>query len=172
MGPALLVCGDLNGCLLKDHFEDHATMRHHIHGLLLGAALGVGLLGAGAVNAEEEDFIDYRQHIMKTLREQMAVLGMVLEDKAPAEDLRVHAKGFMLAAQTAEFAFSVEAPGGAARSAVWENWEDFSKQLATLSGLAKEISQAAEQGSASDVAAKLKAMNCKGCHDTYREPNS
>lgn len=146
-------------------------MIQRIRNAMPALAICTALLLGGPATAEEEDFIDYRQHIMKTLREQVALLGMVVENKAPAQDLKVHARGLQLTADTAKFAFSVDAPGGAARALVWEQWEDFSGRLTALSELARDISQAADKGDVDAVAARLKSMNCKACHDTYREPN-
>lgn len=52
--------------------------------LVTGLALAVVVFTPAAGRADDEDSIEYRQHIMKTLGEQAAAIRMIVEHKAPA----------------------------------------------------------------------------------------
>jgi cytochrome c556 len=126
------------------------------------------LMTAAAAHGDDADVIDYRRHVMKTMGEQAAIIGMILEKRAPADDLATHAKVLAITAQTAKSAFEPEVPGGEAKAEVWAQWSDFSKRLDELVVAADAVAEAA-QGGPSAVEAKIKTLPCKNCHDTYRE---
>ncbi len=138
---------------------------------LSGAALVLCLLAAGIAEAEEQDFIDYRQHAMRTLKEEMSIIGMILEKKAPADEFASHARMLSLAASTLKVAFETQADGGSSKPEVWSQWQDFSKRLESLQAAAREIEKAAKAGDVSSASERMKALGCKGCHDTYRVPD-
>jgi cytochrome c556 len=125
---------------------------------------------AGAAQADDQDVIDYRRHIMKTMGEQVAVLGMILEKRAPASDLATHAQVLAITAATARMAFEQEIQGGDAKPEVWTKWADFSKRMDALVTATGDIAKSAKAGGVTPVAPKLQALNCKSCHDTYRKP--
>lgn len=129
----------------------------------------VGLFAAsGAAAADDQDVIDYRRHIMTTMGEQVAILGMILEKRAPATDLAIHAQILAITATTAKMAFEPEIHGGDAKPEVWAKWDDFTKRLAVLVAATADLSRAARDGGAAAVGPKMQALDCKGCHDTYR----
>lgn len=136
-----------------------------------GAALLVCLLAGGSAGAEEQDFIDYRQHAMRTLKEEMSLIGMILEKKAPSTEFAAHARMLSLAASTMKMAFETPADGGSSKPEVWTQWQDFSKRLESLSAATQEIEKAAKAGDLAAAAEKMKTLGCKGCHDTYRVPD-
>ncbi len=119
--------------------------------------------------ADDQDSIDYRQHVMKTLQAQSASIGMVLQHKAPAENLATHAKLLSLAAGTAKKAFDTKAAGGNANASVWASAADFAKRMDAMIGAADEL---AKTSTAAAAAPKYQAVltTCKGCHDTYMAP--
>lgn len=138
-------------------------------------AAGVALLAAttlsGVARADNQDIIDYRQHIMKTLGEQAQSLAMVLQGKAPAENVAIHAQLLAVTAATVEKAFTAKVPGGEAKADVWAKWDDFSKKAKDLAAASTELAKAAQAGGVEAAKAKMAppGLGCKGCHDVYRE---
>ena len=132
----------------------------------VGALLAV--LAGTAVHADDSDGIEYRQHIMKTLDEEMAAIGMILANRAPTDALATHTRILATTAATAKKAFEPKIPGGEAKPEVWANWADFAKRLDALTAATGQLAQA-DAAAATGVRADL-ATACKGCHDQYRVP--
>ena len=104
-------------------------------------ALGCLLFASLPSRADDQDVIDYRTHVMKTLGEQMGAVGMILENKAPPDNFATHMKVLAVTATQAKKAFEPKVPGGNAKPEVWSDWADFSKRLDELS---RHLSQAAQ----------------------------
>ncbi|MBX7201284.1 MAG: cytochrome c [Rhodospirillaceae bacterium] len=137
-------------------------------------AAGVALLAAttlsGIARADNQDVIDYRQHIMKTLGEQSQSLAMVMQGKAPAENVAMHAQILAVTAATVEAAFKEKVAGGESKPDVWAKWDDFSKRAKELSANMADLAKTAQAGGVDAVKPKLQAaLTCRGCHETYRE---
>ena len=131
------------------------------------------LLGTAAVaQADDQDVIDYRRHIMHTMGEQVAMLGMIMEQRAPATNLATHAQILAITASTAKKAFEPNVEGGEAKPEVWAKWPDFAKRLDELVAVTDALAKTAKAGDVSATAPKLKELTCKGCHDTYRKPKT
>jgi len=131
------------------------------------ACVGVAMLGATAsVSADDQDVIDYRVHVMKSMGEDLDAIGMILAKKAPADNLTAHVKALAVIAPQAKKAFEPKVPGGQARPEVWSNWADFAKRLDALVASTDALAKVADGGAAA-VADKVKSVDCKGCHDTY-----
>ncbi len=137
-------------------------MRKLIFALLLTAAC--------AAQADDQDVIDYRRHIMHTMGEQVAILDMILQQRAPATSLATHAQVLAITAATAKKAFEPNIAGGEAKPEVWAQWPDFAKRLDALVAATDELAKTAKGGNVTATAPKLKELSCKGCHDTYRKP--
>lgn len=134
-----------------------------------GAVLLSALLSSGApLAASEDDAVAYRRHVMKTMSEQAAALGLVLQGRGPAENAALHARTIALAARAAIKAFEPQKPGGEARPEIWRNWADFAKRLETLATGADELALIAERDGLPAVQAKVMGvLSCKSCHDVY-----
>jgi cytochrome c556 len=141
-------------------------MRHFTAGLAIIILALASLPG----RADDQDVIDYRTHVMKTLGEQMGAIGMILENKAPADNLSLHLKALAVTATQAKKAFEPQVAGGNAKPEVWANWPDFSKRLDELVTATADAASGGPHEGAAAVGAKLKAVKCKSCHDTYRVP--
>lgn len=134
-------------------------------------ALGGLLLPALPSRADDQDVIDYRTHIMKTMGEQTDAIGMILENKAPPDNFATHLKILAVTATQAKKAFEPKVVGGNAKPEVWANWADFSKRLDELAANTAELAAAAQHESVAAVGGKLHAaLKCKSCHETYRLP--
>ncbi|MGE3476502.1 MAG: cytochrome c [Rhodospirillaceae bacterium] len=138
---------------------------------MMGAALASAALFAADARAAPDtdaDAVTYRRHVMKTMGEQAAALGMVLQQKGPAENAAIHARTIALTAKAALKAFEVQAPGGEAKAEIWRNWPDFAKRLKTLSDGADDLAAIAEREGLSAMQAKvMSVLSCKSCHDAY-----
>jgi cytochrome c556 len=123
---------------------------------------------ASAVRADDQDVIDYREHIMKTMGEQAASISQILQQKAPADNFALHVQILAVAAATAKKAFEPKVPGGEAKPEVWTHWADFAKRLDDLTAATAELANTAKAGVAAAAPKVQAAMTCKSCHDTYR----
>ena len=132
--------------------------------------LALLLSTAAVAQADDQDVIDYRRHIMHTMGEQVALLDMILQQRAPATHLATHAQILAITASTAKKAFEPKIAGGEAKPEVWAQWPDFSKRLDELVAVTDELAKTAQGGNVTATAPKLKELTCKGCHDTYRKP--
>lgn len=125
---------------------------------------------APIVNANEES-IDYRQHIMKTLSEQVQALAMVAQKKGPAENFTRHTEALAVTSKQALKAFEPKAVGGNAKPGVWEEWKEFSERMKQLTANLEQLDKLAKTGGMAAAAPKIpELLTCKGCHDTYRIP--
>jgi cytochrome c556 len=139
--------------------------------LVTALTLGVLVCAALPARADDQDVIDYRTHVMKTMGEQMGAIGMILENKAPPDNFATHMKVMAVTATQAKKAFEPKLPGGNAKPEVWANWADFSKRLDELVAATSDLASAAQHESVAAVGGKLKStLKCKGCHDNYRKP--
>jgi cytochrome c556 len=117
-----------------------------------------------------QDVIDYRQHIMKTMNEETAALGEIVSMAIPDDELVAHIHAIALTASLAPRAFEPKVPGGEAKPEVWTNWADFSKRLnefvSKVGASDKRAHEVSKEAVTGDI---LDSLNCKGCHDTYRK---
>jgi cytochrome c556 len=139
-----------------------------VHGFRICLALALVAAPLPAAAQAAADAVTYRKHIMKTMGEQVAALGLVLQNKGPAENAALHARTISLNAQAAMKAFEAKVPGGEARPEIWRNWADFTKRLKALSDGANELAVIAERDGLPAMQARaMNVLSCKACHDTY-----
>ena len=120
-------------------------------------------------HADDQDVIDYRQHIMKTMGEQQSALEEILAQKAPPDGFLIHLQILAITAGTAKKAFEPKVAGGQAKPDIWAHWGDFAKRLDELTASTAELVRLAKESGMAATPPKIKdALNCKGCHDTYR----
>ena len=121
--------------------------------------------------ADDKDVIEYRQHIMKTLQEQTAIIGQLVSGAAPEENLPLHAEAIALAARIALKSFEAKIPGGESKPEVWAKWDDFSKRMKAFSTAADKLADTTKKGGTmAEVTAMLvEVLPCKECHDVYRQ---
>lgn len=121
-------------------------------------------------HADDKDVIEYREHIMNALNAQAAVLGQIVSYAVPNDNLQAHMDSIALLASTALEAFEPKVPGGEAKPEVWSQWPDFSKRMREF---AEKTAAAAKLGHTASpeeaLSNMLDVMDCKGCHETYRE---
>jgi cytochrome c556 len=141
------------------------TRRGHF---AIGCAILIGATASAVAHADDQDVIDYRQHIMKTMDEQAAAIGQILQQKAPAENFATHVQILAITAATAKKAFESKVLGGEAKADVWARWADFAKRLDELTAATTALAGTAKVGGVAAAAPKVPAaLNCKSCHDIY-----
>jgi cytochrome c556 len=134
------------------------------------ALAALALLPALAV-ADDQDPIDYRNHVMKTLGEQIAAIELIIAKKAPPDAFAVHVKTIAVAATQAKSAFEPKVAGGNSRPEVWSNWADFARRLDAMVAASNELAKAARDGNVATVGPRIKAsLDCEGCHKLYMVP--
>ena len=120
--------------------------------------------------ANDKDVLEYREHIMKSLEHQTAVLGQILSGAGPTENTVAHMQTLALTASIALKSFEAKVPGGAAKPEVWKDWADFSKRMQDFADKSAEMAKIArEQGADQAALHVIEALPCKGCHDVYRD---
>jgi cytochrome c556 len=131
----------------------------------------VAIFVPAVVSAGDQDVIDYREHIMRTLDEQSAALGLILSTVIPGDNTAAHLQAIALTAQTALKAFEPKVLGGEAKPEVWSNWADFSKRMNEFArNTALVAAQVKAKGYDDPALADnvVDALSCKSCHDVYR----
>jgi len=136
----------------------------------IGCVVIVAAMVATSVRADDQDVIDYRVHIMKTLDEQAAAISQILEHKAPADNFTTHVQILAITAATAKKAFEPKVLGGEAKPEVWSHWADFAKRLDDLTAATADLANTAKAGGVAAAAPKVQtALACKSCHELYVE---
>lgn len=142
--------------------------------LLAAPLLALSLLPQ-ASTADDQDVIDYRRHIMETLKAQTAALGMIMSGAIPDDNAIAHMDILAATAATALKSFEPKVEGGDAKAEVWAQWDDFSARMNDFAAKTAEMSKTAhEKGKDEALLLVMDALTCKQCHDTYRvkKPNS
>lgn len=137
--------------------------------LLAAMPLLAAIIAPAMARADDQDSIDYRQHVMNTMGEQMVLINQIIQMKAPADNLATFAQILALSATTAQSAFKPNVAGGDAKPSVWTSWPDFSKRLDALVASTADLAKAAQAGNTPALASKVAALGCQSCHDVYEQ---
>jgi cytochrome c556 len=109
-------------------------------------------------------------HVMHTLNEQSAALGLILSGTISDANGAAHLEAIALTATTALKAFEPKVRGGESKPEVWNNWPDFSKRMNDFARLTREAAKVArEHGFGSAGPLIVDALSCKSCHELYRQ---
>ncbi|MFM6933659.1 MAG: cytochrome c [Novosphingobium sp.] len=120
---------------------------------------------------EIETLIYERQQIMIQLDKDAELLGEIAAGVAPAAKLRETTADLAKAAKESHAAFLMKVPGGRTKPEAWSNWADFSQKLEYFVTSTDKLAKLAETGTVASVTDTLgDALQCKACHDLYREP--
>lgn len=143
----------------------------------IGSVIALTAGTALSVSADEEDFIKYRQAVMKTNGGNISGVVAIIKGKVPyKEDLVAHATGLNEIAMILPNAFKQKTTGGETRAKpeIWEDWDDFQQKIKDLQSATAELLAAANSGGAAAAGAKLGAVGdaCSACHKKYRAKKS
>jgi cytochrome c556 len=139
------------------------------------ASAVVGTVSVGNAQAppagEADSLILDRQLLMTQLEDHSAALGDILAGVEPPDKLAETSRRIAKAARESAEAFETVAPGGHSKPEVWSNHPDFMKRMQEFATRAEAMAAAAETGNVAAVnELAAKALQCKVCHDLYREP--
>ncbi|GLS82536.1 c-type cytochrome [Paraferrimonas haliotis] len=140
----------------------------------------IGLAVCGAVVASEfrspEAAIEYRQKAFSLMAHNFGNMGDMLKGKKAfnADEFAQRAANVAALAHIPAEGFEDGTDKGdtEALPKVWDNMDDFNKRLLDLqndSAKLAEVAAAKADKKALGQAFKQVAMNCKGCHDTYKK---
>lgn len=134
------------------------------------ALLTFALSGPGAAqDTRNADAVDYRRHVMRTLGEQVAALGLVAQGRIAPDNLTFHTRALAAASSQIVKAFEARVAGGDAKPEIWWNWPEFARLATQLKDNLAAVDKAAQEGGAAAAIPKLQdALTCKSCHDLFR----
>lgn len=122
-----------------------------------------------ASTADDQDVIDYRRHIMETLKAQTAALGMIMSGAIPDDNVVAHIDIIAETAAIALKSFEPKVEGGDAKAEVWAKWDDFSARMNEFAAKTAAMSKTAhEKGKDEALLQAMDVLTCKQCHDVYR----
>lgn len=140
------------------------------------AFVGIALLAASQVTGAEapEDYIKYRQAMMKAIGGHMGASSQIVRGKvSPEGHLAMHADALAVLSGdlTALFPEGSDFGETKAKAAIWDDWGTFEKAAAEAKQATADFAAAAGSGDADRIAAAHKAVGkaCKGCHEDFRE---
>lgn len=140
-------------------------------GRLGGAVLVMaGVLQCQSAAADDKNVIEYRQHVMQALDGQAAALGQIVSGAVPDDNAAAHMEALALTASIALKAFEPKVQGGDAMPEIWSKWPDFSKRMKEFAQKTADATREIKaKGKDADLSTLVvDALNCKGCHDSYR----
>lgn len=136
---------------------------------VLAVAAAFSLLALSPARADDKDVVEYRQHLMKALGEQAAILGQIVSTAVPSDNVVAHLDALSLLASTALKAYEPKVQGGEAKQEVWTNWPDFSKRMQEFASKTAEAAKISHTvGPEAALSNMLDVLTCKSCHQVYR----
>jgi cytochrome c556 len=136
--------------------------------LIAAQLLALSLMPAVS-GADDQDVIDYRRHIMETLKAQVTALGMIMSGAIPDDNAVAHMDIIAATAATALKSFEPKVEGGDAKPEVWAQWDDFSARMNDFAARTAAMAKTAhEKGKDEALLQAMDALTCKQCHDDYR----
>lgn len=146
--------------------------------LLLPIVLPVSLFTAQAdAFIDAEDTVTYRQKAFSMLRDNFGLMSAMVRNDVPyqADTFLSHARSLERIAHLPLAGFQGAGQGvtqdSAAKSGIWNNWDDFETKMNALISATAELAQAAESNDLKTIRPTFMATarTCKQCHDNYRE---
>ena len=142
--------------------------------LALIATLGTAPL---ALADDAENYIKYRQAMMKAIGGHMGATSQLLRGKVSPQGGHLEMHTSALAALNDNLIQLV--PEGSdfgetqAKAEIWEQWEKFEKAANDTKAATAELARAVAGGDRGKITAAHKAVgkSCKGCHEDFREKN-
>ncbi len=138
-------------------------------------ALIAGGIGSAVAAPKPEDAVAYRQGILRAMGWNVGPMGAMVKGDVPFDAQRFA----FLAGRTAALApmalegFTPDTRDAKshARTALWENLDDFEKRMGQLREATTALATVAQGGDEASIKQQFgkTVQVCKGCHDEYRE---
>lgn len=141
---------------------------------LVPALAGLLVLTGAAGASEPENYIKYRQAVMKAIGGHMGASGLIARGKvAENAALAVHAKALasLNADLTRLFPEGSDFGETKAKAEIWEEWAKFEQAANAARDATAAFAAAVDGGDAGKIAAARKDVgeSCKGCHEDFRQ---
>jgi cytochrome c556 len=145
--------------------------------VMIGSAVALTAGSALSVSADDKAYIKYRQSAMKAMSGHISGAVAIIKGQVPyKDDLVTQVTGLRDTTKVLPNAFKQKTSGGKtrAKSAIWEDADDFKQKITALQTAAEDFLAAAKSGGPEAAGAKLGAVGeaCKGCHKKYRAKKS
>ena len=145
--------------------------------MTIGSAIALTAGTAIAANADDKDFIKYRQAAMKAHGGHISAAVAIIKGRVPyKDDLVSHATGLNDSAKILSNAFKQKTTGGKtrAKSNIWEDTDDFQQKIKDFQVATADFLAAAKSGGPEAAGAKLGAVGdaCTACHKKFRAKKS
>lgn len=133
------------------------------------------ITGTAQVQAEEaENYIKYRQAMMKAIGGHTGAISQIMRGKvAPEGDLLMHSLALAALNRNLTRLFPEGSDFGEtkAKEAVWSDWAKFEQAAAEAKQATADLAAKAAGGDRRQIANAWKAVgkSCKGCHKEFRE---
>ena len=131
-------------------------------------------ISAGAHASEPENYIKYRQAMMKAIGGHMGAASQIVRGKvAPEGDLLMHALALAELNRNLTRLFPEGSDFGEtkAKEEIWDQWAKFEQASADAKKATADFAAAAGGGEPRQIANAFKAVgkSCKGCHKDFRQ---
>lgn len=133
------------------------------------------IAGTAPVQAEEaENYIKYRQAMMKAIGGHTGAISQIMRGKvAPEGDLLMHSLALAALNRNLTRLFPEGSDFGEtkAKEAVWSDWAKFEQAAGEAKQATADLAAKAAGGDRRQIANAWKAVgkSCKGCHKEFRE---
>lgn len=133
------------------------------------------LISVGNIQAQDNDsFSAYRQKLMKSNANHMAMIGDVLKNNLPFKNqITSHAKIVEMNSLMTEDAFAKKITSGRTdtKPQTWDDWAAFVAAAKKTADAAKALAETSESGTG-NVMGNVKAIGqaCGSCHRQFRKP--
>ena len=131
-------------------------------------------ISANTQASEAENYIKYRQAMMKAIGGHMGAASQIMRGKvAPDGDLLMHALALAELNRNLTRLFPEGSDFGEtkAKEEIWDQWAKFEQAAADAKQATADFAAAAGGGEPSQIANAFKAVgeSCKGCHKDFRQ---
>ena len=131
-------------------------------------------LSANALASQPENYIKYRQAMMKAIGGHMGAASQIVRGKvAPEGDLLMHALALAELNRNLTRLFPEGSDFGEtkAKQEIWDQWAKFEQASADAKQATADFAAAAGGGEPSQIGDAFKAVgkSCKGCHKDFRQ---
>ncbi len=139
--------------------------------LILAATLG----GATLAHAQEpEDFIKYREAMMKAMAGHSGAMSQIVRGKvSPEGHLQMHAKSLAELSSDIASLFPEGSDFGEteAKEEIWKEWDKFQQAADNAKQATATLAATVDSGDEAKIAAAFKDVGqaCKGCHEDFRK---
>lgn len=123
--------------------------------------------------AEPENYIKYRQAMMKAIGGHMGASTQILRGRVPEQqDLVMHARALADLSKDLTRVFPEGSDFGEtqAKIEIWDNWDDFKAAANQARDATAAFAEAAATGDMAKAAQAQRKVgeSCKGCHEDFR----